>query len=376
MADCRLLVGIDASRIVPGRLTGTERYSLRITEAVLAAGPRHRYRLYTNRQDRLPLALPLGAELRRIPFPRLWTHVRLSLELWKWPVDVLFVPAHVVPLFVRGATVVTVHDLGYHYEPEAHPPLSRLYLALSTRWSVSRATQVIAVSRATREDLRRLYRVPEEKIVVVPHGVDPHFVPQSPEQQRAVRERYRLRAPYVLYVGTVQPRKNLVRLVHAFELVADERPDIQLVLAGRRGWLAEPIERAVVQSRHRQRIHLLGYVPEEDLPALYSAAEVFALLSLYEGFGLPALEAMACGVPVVVSDRGALPEVAAPALRVDPLDVGAIAQGLRSALDPQRRPALVRGGIEHARRFRWEEAGQATLAVLERAAQCQPRGRR
>ncbi|MCM8748336.1 glycosyltransferase family 4 protein [Thermomicrobiaceae bacterium CFH 74404] len=368
MRDRPLLIGIDASRILPGRSTGTERYSLRITEAVLAAGPEHRYRLYLNQQRALPIVLPPKAELRSIPLRRLWTHARLSLELWQRPVDVLFVPAHVVPLFARGPAVVTIHDVGYRYEPEAHPRRSRLYLEWSTRWSVRRAARIIAISESTRDDLRRFYGVPEEKVRVIPHGVDPQFVPQPPEAQQEVRERYGLRRPFVLYLGTIQPRKNLVRLVRAFERLADCMPDLELALGGKRGWLAEPIEQAIACSRHRERIHLLGYIPEEDLPALYSAAAVFTLPSLYEGFGLPALEAMACGVPVVVSNRGALPEIARPALLVDPLDVDALAEGLRQALQPDARQRLVAAGLEHARRFRWEVAGRATLEVLEEAA--------
>uniref|UniRef100_A0A7C3ARW9 Glycosyltransferase n=1 Tax=Thermorudis sp. TaxID=1969470 RepID=A0A7C3ARW9_9BACT len=157
-------------------------------------------------------------------------------------------------------------------------------------------------------------------------------------------------------------------LVRAFERLADCMPDLELALGGKRGWQAEPIEQAIACSRHRERIHLLGYIPEEDLPALYSAAAVFTLPSLYEGFGLPALEAMACGVPVVASNRGALPEIARPALLVDPLDVDALAERLRQALQPDARQRLVAAGLEHARRFRWEVAGRATLEVLEEAA--------
>lgn len=368
MRDRPLRIGIDASRILPGRSTGTERYSLRITEALLAVGSEHRYRLYLNQPRALPIALPPNAELRSIPLPRLWTHARLSLELWQRPVDVLFVPAHVVPLFARGPAVVTIHDLGYRYEPEAHPWRSRLYLEWSTRWSVRRAARVIAISETTRDDLRLFYGVPEGKVRVIPHGVDPQFAPQPLEAQRKIRERYGLHAPFVLYLGTIQPRKNLVRLVRAFERLADCRPDLELALGGKRGWLAEPIEQAIASSRHRERIHLLGYIPEEDLPALYSAAAVFTLPSLYEGFGLPVLEAMACGVPVVASNRGALPEIAGPALLVDPLDVDALAEGLRQALQPDARWRLVTAGLEHARRFRWEVAGRATLEVLEEAA--------
>ena len=368
MPDLTLRIGIDASRILPGRMTGTERYALQITEALLSSGSGHQYRLYLNRQTTVPIILPPSAELRAIPFPRLWTHARLSVELWRHPVDVLFVPAHVVPLAAPGPVVVTIHDLGYRYEPDAHPWPSRLYLEWSTRWSAQRATRIIAISHTTRADLQRFYRVPDEKIRVIPHGVDRRFTPQPVPTQQKLRERFGLRGPYVLYVGTIQPRKNLVRLVQAFELLAESDPTLQLVIAGHRGWMAAPIEQAITTSRYRQRIHVLGYLLGDDLPALYSAAAVVTLPSLYEGFGLPVLEAMACGAPVVASNRGALAEIAGPALLVDPLDTEALAAALRQALEPDVRQRLVAAGLDYARRFRWEESGRATLAVLEEAA--------
>ncbi|MDI3340197.1 MAG: glycosyltransferase family 1 protein [Sphaerobacter sp.] len=369
MADLGpLTIGIDASRATTPRATGTERYSRRIIEAVTAAGPQHRYRLYLNAAAPVALCVPPTTEQRLIPFPRLWTHLRLSAELARHRVDALFVPAHVIPPVHPRASVVTIHDLGYRYEPEAHTPAARRYLDWSTRWSVRVAARVIAISATTRDDLIRHYGVPAEKIRVIPHGIEPGFTPQPPDVVARWLDELGLRRPYVLFVGTLQPRKNLARLIAAFDRLADDRPELRLVLAGKRGWLAEEIDAALARSPHRDRIDLPGHVPDAALPALYGGAAAFALPSLYEGFGLPVVEAMDSGTQVVVSDRGALPEVGGEAaIVVDPRDPAAIAAGLARALDPAERERRVAAGLAHAARFRWDAAGRATLAAIEEA---------
>ncbi|WP_152413103.1 glycosyltransferase family 4 protein [Nitrolancea hollandica] len=370
MANGRpLTIAIDASRAATGQLTGTERYSRQIIEAMIAAGRNHRYLLYLNQAGPIDLALPATARQRPIPFPRLWTHVRLSVEILRQPVDALFIPAHVVPPVHPRATVVTIHDLGYLYEPDSHTAWSRRYLDWSTRWSVAMARRIIAISGATRDDLVRHYGAAPEKIRVIPHGIDEGFHPL--QQDVVAREVRRLgfRQPYILFVGTIQPRKNVARLIAAFDILADSNRELELVLAGKRGWLAERIDAAIQSSRHRDRIRITGHVPDASLPALYNGAEAVVLPSLYEGFGLPALEAMASGTPVVVSNRGALPGIAGDAaLVVDPLSPQAIAAGLTAALDPATRARRIEAGIQHAARFRWTTAGQQTLEVIEEAA--------
>jgi glycosyltransferase involved in cell wall biosynthesis len=280
---------------------------------------------------------------------------------------VLFIPAHVVPPVHPRATVVTIHDLGYLHEPDAHTDWSRRYLDWSTRWSVRAARHVIAISEATKNDLIERYRVPEERISVVYHGVDERFRPADAVEMARARGKLGLGTDerFILFVGTLQPRKNLVRLIEAFETIADDEPNLKLVLAGRRGWKTDEIDLAIATSRHRARILLPGHVPDADLPALYSSATVVVLISLFEGFGLPALEAMACGAPVLVSDRGSLPEVAGDAaVIVDPLDVREIVAGLRDLMDPEDRKRRVTRGRQHASRFTWEQAGRDTLEIL------------
>jgi glycosyltransferase involved in cell wall biosynthesis len=365
-------IGIDASRISVAQRTGTERYSYELLAALARHDHFNRYSLYCNG---LPATLPPLAPnfaLRNIPQSRLWTHTRLGLEVWRHPPDVLLVPAHVVPLLRpprHVATVVTIHDLGYLAFPQAHTLARRLELHLTTLWSARTARRVIAISRATRADLVRCYGIAPEKISVVYHGVAPEFRPVSDQQRiAAARERYGIApAPYLLYIGTVQPRKNLARLIDAFAQVAKESAALlQLVIAGKQGWLTQAIERRAHEHGIAEQVCFTGYVADADLPALLSGALAFVFPSLYEGFGMPVLEAMACGVPVLTSTTSSLPEVAGDAaLLVDPHDTQAIAQGItRLVADAALREQLRQRGYEHVAAFTWDRCALETLGVL------------
>ena len=226
------------------------------------------------------------------------------------------------------------------------------------------ARAVIAVSRQTRDDLTRHYGTPTHKIHVVHSGVDHQRFRVLPQDEvEAALAVAGVRRPYLLFLSTVQPRKNLLRLLEAFEALND--PALHFVVAGRSGWLSAALEARVAASPARQRIQRLGHVPDELVPALYNGAALFALPSLYEGFGMGVLEAMACGCPVVTSDRSSLPEVAGDAaLLVDPTDVRAIRAALQQALDPVRRAGLRDRGLRHAATFTWERCARETLAAI------------
>ncbi len=366
-------IAIDASRVSVAERTGTERYSYELL-AALARLDRHRdYTLYTNG---LPASLPpLGPNfrLRSLPLRRLWTHARLGPALLRDRPDLLFVPAHVVPL-AHPASVVTLHDLGYLAFPEAHTARRRLELDLTTRWSLRAARRVIAISQATKDDLVRHYGADPTRIAVVHHGLSAGFRPvEDPALLAVARARHGLPAPYLLYVGTLQPRKNLERLLEAFARAigtSDAARGLTLAIAGRRGWLSAPIEARAKALGVAERVRFLGYLPDADLPALLSGATAFVFPSLYEGFGMPVLEAMACGAPVLTSNSSALPEVAGEAaLLVDPRDTDAITAAIaRLAADAPLRAELRARGLARAARFSWERCAQATLAVLVGAA--------
>lgn len=371
-----MLIGIDASRATAKQRTGTEVYSVHVIQEMLRLGQGQAFRLYTNGnppEGLFDLTLAGDAEVRSIPLRRVWTHARLSIEILVHPPDVLFVPAHVLPLVHPRASVVTVHDLGYLSYPDAHEPGDRRYLDWSTRWNARQAAAVIADSQATKADLVRAYGAREDKIQVVYLGRDESLGEvTSPLRLATVRAKYDLAQRYLLYVGTLQPRKNLERVVQAFGRICGrpELEDVQLVLAGKKGWLYESLFRQVAAEGMAERVSFPGYIPDEDLPALLSAATAFVFPSLYEGFGIPVLEAGGCGVPVITSNTSSLPEVAGDAaLLVDPHDVDAIAEAMyRLVTDPELASELRRRGHENVKRFSWEKCARETLAVLESVA--------
>jgi glycosyltransferase involved in cell wall biosynthesis len=375
-------IGIDASRALSTAPTGTEGYSYHLIRALLSQlarphldGPhldglhldaRYRTRLYF-RSAPGPDAFP-GAELRVIPFPRLWTHLRLSWEMARHAPDLLFVPAHVLPPVHPKRTLVTIHDLGYRYFPEAHPRRQRLYLDWSTRWNARVADHILADSGATRDALVQAYSIDAAKITVAYPGYDSDLAPvRDAGVLAAVRARYHIPGPYILFVGRLQPRKNLVRLIDAFARLAPARPALSLVLAGPAGWLAEPIHARVRELGLEARVLFPGYVAETDKAALTSGAQVFAYPSLYEGFGFPVLEAQACGVPLLASTTTSLPEVVGDGgLLVDPLDASAIAEGLARLLDDvMLRRTLIALGAANLRRFSWDVTARTVLTVIE-----------
>jgi glycosyltransferase involved in cell wall biosynthesis len=364
-----MLIGIDASRAAADKPTGTEVYSTKLIQAMLELGASHRFRLYF-RSPPATHGFP-SAEICVISFPRLWTHVRLALEVTRRPPDVLFVPAHVLPLLRPRASIVTVHDLGYLFFPEAHPPLQRLYLDASTRWSARVAGAVVVDSHATKHDLQRRYGVPPGKVTVAYPGFDDALSPVEDAHPRLeIQSKYDLQPDYFLYLGTIQPRKNLARLVTAYaqcvsSLGLDHAP--QLVLAGKRGWMAPDILRQVHRLGLSQLVRLVGYVPYEDKAALFSGALAFVFPSLYEGFGLPVLEAQACGCPVITSSTSSLPEAAGDgAALVNPEDTDAITATLRvAATDPHWRARLVDRGFDNLKRFSWHQCAERVLAEIE-----------
>ncbi len=369
-----MLIGIDASRATVTQRTGTEGYSLHVIRGVLAQGEEHRFRLYfRDRPSEGVIPRQDNVEIEVIHRQRLWTHTGLGPAVRRDRPDVLFVPAHVIPWPDVGgvSSVVTAHDLGYLHYPEKHLLLDRLYLDWSTRHSASVARRVIAVSRATAHDLTALNGIPADKIRVVYSGVDDGLKPvEDTRRVAALRERLSIPGPYILHVGSLHPRKNLSRLVEAFASVKDLVENLSLVLAGRKSWSIRRLAERIEGLGLSERVILPGYVPDADLAALYSGACVYAFPSLYEGFGFPALEAMACGVPVVCANTSSLPElVGDAALTVAPTDVNGLSEALARLLaDRALRQDLSRRGRERVREFTWEACARATLDVLLEAA--------
>jgi len=391
-------IGIDASRASRTQHTGTEAYSWHLIRALIQSRRNHRITLYSPTE--LPESLGAGAlgsvadfksaanaedpggdryTSRVIPFPRLWTHLRLNWELRRHPPDLLFVPSHVLPLGCPVPAVVTVHDLGYLYYPEAHRWFDRWYLDSTTRRHARSATCLIADSKATRADLMRHYGAAGDRIRVIYPGRDETLQRvEDPAATAAVRAHYGISGEYLLYLGTLQPRKNLVRLMDAYvraqsaaaQVDPGDRPgqrNPQLVLAGKKGWLCDDLLRHTGGLGLKGQVVLPGYVATEHKAALLSGALALVFPSLYEGFGMPVLEAMACGVPVLTSNVSSLPEVAGDAaLMVDPLSVDDIAAAITRLMGSHDlRRSLIERGYQQAQRFSWQRAAAQLWEVFD-----------
>jgi glycosyltransferase involved in cell wall biosynthesis len=360
-------IGIDASRAISTTPTGTEGYSYHLLHALLPK-LRQRFGVTLYFRQAPDEADYTGVALKVMGFPRLWTHIRLSWEMLSNAPDLLFVPAHVLPLVHPRRSLVTVHDLGYRYFPGAHPAKQRLYLDLSTRWNVHTAAHILVDSNATRDAVIKTYRIPPARMTVAYPGYDSNLSHEdNPTVLSIVKARYGIEGDYILHIGRLQPRKNLQRLIRAFQQLLPQHPQLQLVLAGPTGWLSQPIREYVQQHTLEKNVLFPGYIAEKDKAALISGAKIFAYPSLYEGFGFPALEAQACGTPLLTSTTSSLPEVAGDgAIFVNPEDDEAMIGGLQQLLENELlRQKCITRGYDNVRRFSWEKTAQTVLQVME-----------
>lgn len=364
-------IAIDA-RALLGQSTGIGTYTRGIATA-LGARPTHEIALFSPRP--LPDGLRGGPWTVRAdshPFGILWLQTTLPRRLRNWGADVLLAALTIAPATGTVPFVSVVHDLTAWTNPEWHS--RRTIVGFLPLWekTVERAARLLCVSQATARELVRRYPETRPRVRVVPHGLDPLFSPSSdPRAAERTRRRYAAGSRFVLYLGTLEPRKNVERLVAACErLWARRRSRPDLILAGGIGWKTSSLARRIARSPFRDKIHQIGYAPRDVACELYRAADAFVYPSFVEGFGLPVLEAMACGVPVVASTAEALREVAGDAaIYAPPDDVDALAAAIERALeDDGTRERLRAAGPARAGEFSWERAGRDTLIALEQAA--------
>ncbi len=360
-----MLIGIDASRAVDPAPTGTETYSRELIRALLTLDRANSYRLYMREKvERSCFGAGSNFEIRSLPFPRVWTHTRLSFEMLTRPPDILWVPAHVLPIVHPRRSIATVHDLGQIFFPEAYPPVTRWYHNVSARWNARATSHIFADSQSTKNDLVKFLRIAPAKISVVYPAYDAQFYQPIRDNTliQRTKTRYGIAGDYILTIGTIHPRKNYARLIQAMKSLRN----LKLVIVGKRGWLYDSIFKQA--DSLNVPLSFLDYVPAADLPALLSGARLFTFPSLHEGFGLPILEAQACGVPVVCSNSSSLPEAAGEAaIFFDPLSVDAMADAIQRGLSDERlRAEMVSRGFENVKRFSWEQSARQVYDVLMR----------
>ncbi|MCP4403593.1 MAG: glycosyltransferase family 4 protein [bacterium] len=376
-------IGIEASTAVEAKKAGVGQYSYHLIRSLIGQTERnHHYTCYFRHASPAPLqALGLQDDvsaqltIKVMSFPYLWAQMRLPFEFRQHPQDVYFFPSSVVPLVNQPEkSVVTVHDLAFLFFQECFSPGLRNWLKIATERSVKKAQKVIAVSEATCQDILAYYQVDPEKVIVIHHGVDERFTPQAAEAVDTVKQRYHIDGDYLLCVGTLQRRKNISRLLQAFYLLKQKHQHPQkLVLVGQK--YADLPEDDIFSTMKRlsleQDVIWTGYIEHEEMPAIMSGAEVFVLPSLYEGFGMPVLEAMACGTPVACSNTSSLPEVSGDNRVVfDPYSVDDMAETLHHLLLKQElRQELSEQGRVRAAHFSWESCARKTLDVLESVGQ-------
>lgn len=354
-----MIIAIDGYEANVPSPVGIGRYALEILRNIYKISTNNLFRIYLPGQP-LP-GMPKETDwwqYRTLSPKQLWTFFRLPLALTTdMPrADVIFSPTHYAPRWVGMPKVISIMDLSYTAYPEIFRAKDLHQLIHWTRYSASQARKILTISRFSKNAIIKEYGVAPEKVVVTYPGLS-----MEPNIKR------RKSKNYILSVGTLQPRKNYVRLIEAFSKIRS--PSTELVIVGKKGWLYEEILDAPRKYDVEERVKFLDFVSDGDLPVLYQGAECFILPSLYEGFGLPVLEAMAFGIPVIVSNNSSLPEVAGKAgIYVDPMSIESIVEGIETALKEQGTSAgkaRIALGKTLAKQFTWEKAAKQTLKVLE-----------
>ncbi len=377
-------VAIDVRTVLPNR-SGVGNYVLHLIQNLRKVDPDSIY-FFLSLKKNLSFLGPLAPEQNPLqtvfshenhPLGDFWEHFILPIRLMKKGIDVFHGPASLIP-FRRDhyQVVVTIHDLVAFLFPETIPLKYGAYMRYLLRQAVKRANKIISVSHHTRQDLIEILKVPSEKIVVIHEAPSPIFRPYDRNKVRTLlKERYGIQKKYIYHLGNIEPRKNLIVLLQAFTRVCQELgTEYQLVVSGQKGWLIRSLSHFLKNYPMRDQVLFTGYVPMEDLPLLMNGAEIFVFPSLYEGFGLPVLEAMSCGTPVISSNRSSIPEIVGSAgVLIDPTDVRELAHRIVYLLrngEERRRLSLL--GKDQAARFSWEEVARKTLDVYRSVKYANP----
>jgi len=371
-------IAIDATAL-PVKPVGAGNYIVHLTRSLAALESGFEWIIFVQRASRNVLGVEPRKDLKIVelddkpPAARLvWEQARFPALIRQMGVDLLHSPHYTRPVFLSCRSVVTFHDMTFFLFPHLHTRSKRIFFPLAMQMSKRRADLLIADSESTRQDAIRILKISPEKIVTVPLGVSPDFRPITDcALKDEVRRKYKLPDQFILFVGLVEPRKNLPLLLDAYYQVCKQGDAPPLVITGRRGWMYEQVFEQIRSLGLQEKVHFTGYVSSQELPIVYNLAEVFVYPSLYEGFGFPPLEAMACGTPVITSAVSSMPEyVGSAGILVPPGDQTALAGALRNVLDDEKlRRELKRKGPEQAAKYTWERTARQTLQLYRQVLQ-------
>ncbi len=384
-------IGIDATPLPPNPV-GAGNYIIQLVRALLTLGSEHQFVIfvqhsgyhYLKKADDTPAQVDSAPKSRPVPAPEwvitsdkppalrlLWEQTVLPALASRYRLDLLHSLHYTRPVFLPCASVVTFHDMTFFLFPQLHTLPKRLFFPVMMHLSARHAAALLANSENTRRDAMRVLKIPSQRISVTPLGIDAAFRPIDDQALlEECRQRYRLPQRFILYVGTLEPRKNLPLLLNAYARLSQHGEDIPLVITGRPGWMYEDIFSQIKTLGIQERVQFTGYIPAQDLPIVYNLAQVFVYPSLYEGFGFPPLEAMACGTPTITTAVSAMLELVGDgALLVPAHDEAALSETMLKVLDdPKLQQELSARGCRQAAKFTWNQTAQATLRVYQQVA--------
>lgn len=378
-------IAIQAADLDHGRIDGTRVYLLNMLRHFGKISPDDEFLIYHRKNFNPELAPPnfSNYQIKKVAFPFLWTQTRFAWELFKDKPDVLWMPMHNIPVFKsrKIKTTITIHDLAFKYFPDHFPKKDLREMNFLTDLAVRKFDKLIAISESTRKDILKFYpEIKKEKIRVIHHGFDSELFQgevTSEERNKTLAKFQLLDSRFILYVGAIQPRKNLEVLVEAFGILKKKNPAMKLVLAGGKAWFWEKTLEKINQSPFKKDIILAGKVSFEDLVVLYRNARLFVYPSLYEGFGIPILEAQSAGIPVVAGNNSSIPEVvgfevsprisySVSALLVNPHNAEEMADAVCKLIsDEELRNDIINKGYENVKRFSWEKCARETLEWIK-----------
>ena len=367
-------IGIDATALPP-QPVGAGNYIIQLIRALASLKVNDEFVIFAQQRGHALISLPENDSFEwiiledRNPGSRLiWEQTLYPQLIRKSGVDLLHSMHYTRPVKLPCASVVTFHDMTFFLYPELHTRAKRLFFPLAIRASARQADALTAVSESTRQDAIRVLGISPEKITTTQLGVDPAFRPINDAAIKGkIAEKYDLPERFILYVGLLEPRKNLPMLIRAYKRLIDGGENFKLVLVGRYGWMYEELLRQINNLDLEEMVHFTGYVSQEDLPLVYNLSSLFVYPTLYEGFGLPALEAMACGVPVITTDVSSLPEIVGEAGILVPVNnVEALYGAMIAVLgDEDLRRKMINKGIQRAAKFTWEQTAILTFQVYQ-----------